>query len=59
LLTSGYWQPERSKQEIIPQKKLVSAPTLVAKTNHFFLLIRQLPACRTGRKLTANDNEIK
>jgi hypothetical protein len=38
---------------------MVLAPTIVAKTNHFFLLIRQLPACRTGRKLTANDNEIK
>jgi hypothetical protein len=58
-LTSGYWHPETSKQEIIPQKKLVLAPTIVAKTNHFFLLIRQLPACRTGRKLTANENEIK
>jgi len=59
LLVSGNYQLETGKQEIIPQKKLVLAPTIVAKTNHFFLLIRQLPACRTGRKLTANDNEIK
>jgi len=52
LLVSGNYQLETGKQEIIPQKKLVLAPTIVAKTNHFFLLIRQ-------SKLTANDNEIK
>jgi len=53
-LSTGNRQTENNSQ-----KKLALAQTVVAKANHFFLLIRQLPACRTGRKLTANDNDLK